>query len=57
MRKDVFSIICIALVCATVMLGVMSIYKYVSPMGESRKKLGHTGFAFEVTGVHSERIV
>ena len=57
MKRDVFSIICIALVCATVMLGVMSIYKYVSPMGESRKRLGRAGFAFEVSAMHTEKIV
>ena len=57
MKRDFLSIICMTLVCATVMLGVMSIYKYVSPMGESRKKLGKSGFAFEVTSFGTEKIV
>ncbi len=57
MKRDFLSIICMTLVCATVMLGVMSIYKYVSPMAESRRKLGRAGFAFEVTGLNSDKIV
>ncbi len=57
MKKDFLSILCMTLVCATVMLGVMSIYKYVSPMGNSRRKLGHAGFAFELTSLGSDSIV
>jgi len=57
MKKDFLSIICMTLICATVMLGVMSIYKYVSPMGSSRRKLGHAGFAFELTGLGADKIV
>lgn len=57
MKKDFLSILCMTLVCATVMLGVMSIYKYVSPMGSSRRRLGHAGFAFELTNLGSESIV
>ena len=45
------------LVCATVMLGVMSIYKYVSPLSEKRGKIGRSGFAFEVTTLGSDKIV
>lgn len=57
MKRDLMSIICMTLVCATVMLGVMSIYKYVSPMGESRRKLAKNGFAFEVTTHGREKII
>lgn len=57
MKRDIFSIICMTLVCATVMLGVMSIYKYVSPLSEKRGKIGRTGFAFEVTTLGSDKIV
>ena len=57
MKRDIFSIICITLVCATVMLGVMSIYKYVSPLNEKRGKIGRSGFAFEITTLGSEKIV
>ena len=57
MKKDFWSIICMSLICATVMLGVMSIYKFVSPMGESRRRVGRTGFAFELTNLGSDSIV
>ncbi len=56
-KRDFMSIICMTLVCATVMLGVMSIYKYVSPMGTSRRKLGHAGFAFELTSLGADKVV
>ena len=45
------------LVCATVMLGVMSIYKYVSPLSERRGMPGRAGFAFEITALGSKKIV
>ncbi len=47
MKRDFLSIICMTLVCATVMLGVMSIYKFLTPTGQSRKKLGASGYAFD----------
>jgi hypothetical protein len=54
MKKDFWSIICMSLICATVMLGVMSIYKYVSPLSEKRGRIGRSGFAFEVTTLGSD---
>lgn len=56
MKKDLLSIICLTLVCATVMLGVMSIYRFISPLGESRR-LGRAGFAFETANPVKDRFI
>lgn len=56
MKKDILSIICLTLVCATVMLGIMSIYKFLSPLGESRK-IGHVGLAFETHGIGEDTLI
>ncbi len=56
MKKDLLSIICLTLVCATVMLGVMSIYRFISPLGESHS-LGRASFAFETANPVKDRFI
>lgn len=57
MKKDLLSIICMTLVCATVMLGVMSIYKFFGATATSRKRIGYAGQTFESSAIDFGQIV
>ena len=54
MRKDLFTLICMALVCATVMFGIMGIYRLFgdgAPSGGISADNGTATTAFKTKGV------
>lgn len=53
MKKDIISILCMTLLCATVMLGIMGIYRMIgSPTAKRNGRLAEAG----LRTVFSDRI-
>ena len=56
MRKDLFTLICMALVCATVMFGIMGIYRLMGDCTDTKGISAESGTgttAFKTKGMRS----
>lgn len=53
MKRDLLTILCMTLVCASVMLGIMGIYRLVgAKSARSFSGRGFDGTAFKVSGIN-----